>query len=143
MSSRSRKITHKSFKREVYSDFAPNLDLDPTTGLITRIVNEDAIRQSVRNLVLTYPTERFYHPEIGSPISRLLFELDGIPPEIVADEIKDKINYTLNSFEPRVTNVSARVDDHAENNYLSVTVSFAIINNPNKAFSVKIPIRVR
>jgi phage baseplate assembly protein W len=52
-----------------------------------------------RNLVFTLPGERFFNQNLGSKVSKFLFEnMD----EISASVIKDEIENTINNYEPRV-----------------------------------------
>ncbi len=61
--------------------------------------NETAIARSIRNLILTAPGERPFNPELGSQVSRLLFEpIDDITTEALREQIEN----TINNFEPRV-----------------------------------------
>ena len=78
--------------------------MHPVTGNITRLINRDAVKQSVRNIVLTNRGERLYKPNLGADIRKLLFE------NIVTDSdiflIKDKIKSSIETYEPRVEIVS-------------------------------------
>jgi phage baseplate assembly protein W len=74
--SQSDRFTIKN-NREYFSDFMANFDKNPVTGNLARVTNEDAIKQSLRNLVLTNRTERFYQPHIGSKVQSLLFDPMG------------------------------------------------------------------
>lgn len=88
----------------IFSDLTNNLGMHPVTGNITRLINRDAVKQSVRNIVLTNRGERLYKPNLGADIRKLLFE------NIVTDSdiflIKDKIKSSIETYEPRVEIVS-------------------------------------
>ena len=61
--------------------------------------NENAIARSIRNLILTVPGERPFNAELGSQVSRLLFEpID----DITTAALREQIENTINNFEPRV-----------------------------------------
>ena len=60
-----------------FSDFDLNFTAHPVTGDIVLKTDESAIKQSVKNLLLTRNFERPFHSEIGSPIRQLLFDLPG------------------------------------------------------------------
>jgi phage baseplate assembly protein W len=92
---------------------------------IVKRYDEQAIKASVRNLVMTVNYERPFHPEIGSQINNLLFE-PATP--LLAALLEQAIRNTIDNFEPRVdlTDVSAFVD--GDNNSVEVTIQFTILN---------------
>ena len=99
---------------------------NPITKDIVTLRNETAIARSVRNLVLTYTGERFFRPNLGCQVYRLLF--DNIS-EIVADQIRDEITVTIETYEPRVELGRESVivkPDYAGNAY-SITVRYTIV----------------
>jgi phage baseplate assembly protein W len=92
---------------------------------IVKRYDEQAIKTSVRNLIMTVNYERPFHPEIGSQINNLLFEPAS---PMLAALLEHAIRNTIDNFEPRVdlTNVSAFVD--GDNNNVEVTIEFTILN---------------
>jgi phage baseplate assembly protein W len=92
---------------------------------IVKRYDEQAIKTSVRNLIMTVNYERPFHPEIGSQINNLLFEPAS---PMLAALLEHAIRNTIDNFEPRVdlTNVSAFVD--GDNNSVEVTIEFTILN---------------
>src|SRR5688572_20243496 len=106
--------TPRSRQKEYYSDFSMNLDRSPITGSLLKLRNEDAVKQSIKNLILTNLGERFYRPNIGSNIQAGLFEMVD---EINADTIQQSIFLTLRNHEPRAENVEVRVLAHPEDHY--------------------------
>jgi phage baseplate assembly protein W len=73
--------------------------VSPLTYDLIANKNETAIARSIRNLILTTPGERPFNPELGSQVSRLLFEpID----DITTQALKEQIENTVNNFEPRV-----------------------------------------
>ena len=76
-----------------------DLDLDFTMHPVTKDVsikrNVEAIKRSVRNLIMTNPFERPFHPEIGSGITGLLFDL--VSPTTAA-VLQSEIRQVLNNF---------------------------------------------
>jgi phage baseplate assembly protein W len=91
---------------------------------VPALTNERAIMRSIRNLVQTIPTERFFNLEIGSDIRRSLFEFVDFG---TASIIKDQILNTISNFEPRVNNVQVEVNPIPDRNEFEVTVVFNII----------------
>ena len=96
----------------------------PVTKDLPVLINERAVVRSVRNLVDTIPTERFFNSLIGTDIRGSLFE--NFSRETLVT-IEDQIRDTINNFEPRVDNLiiepSVRVDD----NTFSVKLIFDIV----------------
>ncbi len=84
---------------KAFKDISMSFKVSPLTFDLIANKNETAIARSIRNLVLTAPGERPFNPELGSQVSRLLFEpMD----DITTDALKEEIRNTINNFEPRV-----------------------------------------
>lgn len=138
MTTRSDKFTIETKKLEYYSDFLINFDKNPVTGFMARVTNEEAVKQSIRNLVLTMRTERFYDPNIGSKVSALLFEpID----EITAEAIQREIRQTIDNKEPRASLIEVIVNPQYDLNAYFITVVFSIINIPDQTFNLDLILR--
>jgi phage baseplate assembly protein W len=109
----------------IFSDLDLNFTAHPVTKDITRRFDEDAIKQSVKNLLLTRNFERPFHSEIGSPIRQLLFDLPGPMFNIM---LQRAVIDVINNFEPRVDIIDVRVDDYSDANEVYVTLEFKIVN---------------
>ena len=109
----------------LFSDLDLNFTAHPVTGDITLRYDENAVKTSLKNLILTSNYERPFHSEIGTPIKRLLFE-NATP--MLAVTLKRAIIDVVNNFEPRVelTDVEVRVSE--ESNSVYVTIYFKIVN---------------
>ncbi len=84
----------------------------------------EAVKQSVKNLVLTNFFERPFHPEIGGNVTAKLFE----PADrFTAIEIRDEIKEVLKNFEPRVNGVNVEVFDNLDANAFVVNIGFNVI----------------
>jgi phage baseplate assembly protein W len=92
---------------------------------IVKRFDENAIKASVRNLIMTINYERPFHPEIGSQVNSLLFE-PATP--ILSSVIEKTIRQTIDNFEPRVNLLSVDVTIDPDNNKASVTIAFTILN---------------
>ena len=117
-----------------FKDISLSFDPHPVTKDLPVLVNERAITRSVRNLVETIPTERFFNPLLGSDVRRSLFEFVDYGS---ASVIEDQIKTTINNFESRVDNVIVEVDPRPDTNEFEVTVIFDIIGQdfPTQQFS--------
>ena len=98
------------------------------------LANERAIVRSVRNLVETMPTERFFNSLIGTEVRSSLFE-NYTRGTLVT--IEDQIVETIENYEPRVDNVQVEAQSDPDNNNFDVKVFFDIvgINAPTQSFS--------
>ena len=119
----------KAFK-DISLTFVPH----PVTRDLPVLINERAIIRSVRNLVETIPTERFFNSLIGTDIRGSLFENFSRNTAII---IEDQVRETINNFEPRVDNVRVEVDASVDTNTLDVKVLFDIIGleAPTQSFT--------
>ena len=109
----------------VYKDFDIIFDAHPVTRKLNTLTNSDAIKRSLKNIILTDKLERPYNPEFGSDIRRRLFEThDGT----VADEIASDIEFAVKNFEPRVRLLDVRVDERLEQNGVFITIVFRAEN---------------
>ena len=111
----------------IYSDLNLNFTKNPATKDVARLTDVEAVKRSVRNLILTNRFERPFHPEIGSSIRDLLFET--ITP-LNAVLLEDRIEEVIVNFEPRVTLNQIIVQDEIDNNRYAVTISFYVNNTP-------------
>ncbi len=110
-----------------FKDLANSFAKNPVTKDLIVLKDTAAIRQAMKNLVLTSPGEKLFQSDIGSKTYQLLFE--PLDPFTV-DTLKDEIVQTLKNFEPRIeiltVDVTA-VDDYHE---LRVDVEYRIIGQP-------------
>ena len=96
---------------------------------INKVVSIQAVKRSIRNLVLTNHYEKPFHPEIGSGVRDMLFELmTPITSFILAKKIEDVIE----NFEPRARLVGVRALPNLDRNEYEVTVEFYVVNTPTE-----------
>ena len=117
-----------------FKDISLSFEPHPVTKDLPILTNERAIIRSIRNLVETIPTERFFNPTIGSNVRSSLFEFVDYA---TADVIKDQIIEVINNYEQRVTNVIVQVDPIPDLNEFEITITFEIIGQeiPVQQFS--------
>jgi len=109
----------------IFSDLDLNFTAHPVSKDITRKFDENAIKASIKNLLLTRNFERPFHSEIGSPIRALLFEPMG-PMFVVL--MQRAIRDVLNNFEPRVEVLDILVNDASDQNAVYITLEYRIVN---------------
>ena len=110
----------RAFK-DINLSFTPH----PVTKDLTVLRNENAIKRSVRNIVQTIPTERFFNSILGSDVRNLLF--DNFVDFGTASAIEDQITIAIQNFEPRVDNLQVNVNPKPDENEFEVNVLFDII----------------
>tara|TARA_Y100000588_G_scaffold129529_2_gene141857 strand:+ start:2305 stop:2715 length:411 start_codon:yes stop_codon:yes gene_type:complete len=106
-----------------------DLDLDfikhPTTKDIVKKTDVEAVKRSIRNLILTNRYERPFQPEIDGGVTRYLFE--NATPRTKAD-IEYAIKNTIRNFEPRAEVINVFVSVKPDRNGVNVTITFRVIN---------------
>ena len=113
--------------REVlYSDFDLSFIKHPNTKDVTILRDIDAVKQSVKNLVLTAQGERPFNPLLGSDIRQLLFEPVD---DFTAFDIEEQIRLTIQNHEPRVNVLGIDVSPEEDNNRFRVSINFQMITN--------------
>ena len=117
-----------------FKDISLSFEPHPVTKDLPILKNERAISRSIRNLVQTIPTEKFFQPDVGSDVIKSLFDFVDFA---TASVIQEQILTTIRNYEPRVTNVKVEVDPQPDNNTFNVQVIFDIIGQqfPTQEFS--------
>ncbi|AGR47774.1 baseplate wedge subunit [Sinorhizobium phage phiM7] len=109
----------------IYSDFFNNLDIHPISEDVAVKTNENAVRQSIRNLILTDTGERRMQPNLGGNIRKLLFE--NFTPQTVVT-VKERIRNLIREEEPRANLREVIVTSMEDNNAIAISVVFSVIN---------------
>ena len=121
-------LTRRTITQEFFSDFTKNLDTIPGRTDLSRVVNENAVRESIRNLVATDRGERLFQPNIGCDIRGSLFE--NMTPDVIII-LEENIKRTIRTYEPRCNVRDIEVVGNIDNNDLSVRIVFSVINTTN------------
>ena len=116
--------------RNLYTDLPLFFtDVHPNTEDLSVLKDLLAVKQAVKNLILTNFNERPFHPEIGSNVTALLFE----PADnFTSNAIKEEILYVLKKYEPRTNGHSVEVFDNSERNAYEITIGFNVIFSPKR-----------
>ena len=140
MADRSNKTTRVNPIGPIYSDFMSNFNAHPNTGKLITKTDVEAVRRSLRNLILTNNGERFYKPNLGSGIRNLLFEPAS---EMVRDKLHTTITDTIEKYENRVILRKLDVNVIDDGLAYNIDIYFSIISSP-EFFNVNIKLdRVR
>ena len=124
----------KPRKSKAFKDISLSFDPHPVTKDLPVLTNERAIVRSVRNLVETIPTERFFDSNMGTNIRGMLFEnFSGSDVMIIEDMVRN----TVRNYEPRVGDIGDEVDAVPDSNSISVKVLFDIkgLEAPTQSFA--------
>ena len=117
-----------------FKDISLSFEPHPVTKDLPVLKNERAIIRSVRNIVETIPTEKFFNSVFGSDVYRSLFDFVDFG---TASIIQEQIKTALNNFERRINNVKVEVEPRPDDNDFEVTVIFDIVGQelPTQEFS--------
>ena len=96
---------------------------------ISKVTDIQAVKRSVRNLVLLDPYEKPFHPEIAGGVRGLLFELMS---PFTAAQLTKKIEDVINNFEPRARLVGVRANPDYDRNSYEVAIEFYVVNTPTE-----------
>lgn len=116
-------LTPLSRKTILNSDLDKNLSRSPVNSDILRLIDEEAIKESIRNLLLTDKGERLFQPKLGGNIKRMLFE--NITPDIIVI-FKDVIKEVLKSYEPRINLIGVDILSGIDDNSVNIFIIFNI-----------------
>ena len=107
-----------------------NLDFQQNTATkdIQKITDIEAVKRSVRNLISTNHYEKPFHPEIGSNLRAMLFEL--MSPQM-NHLISKQIENLINNYEPRCNLVEVFAQPMFDRNGYAVQISFYVQNYPD------------
>jgi phage baseplate assembly protein W len=109
----------------IFSDLDLNFTPHPVTGDLVQRIDENAVKQALKNLLQIRHFEKPWHSEIGSPLRELLFE--NITP--VTERMAQRaIIDVISNFEPRVNIIDVNVIASPENNSLYINLVFKIVN---------------
>jgi phage baseplate assembly protein W len=112
-----------------YSDLDLFFNKTMTSKDISKVTDIQAVKRSIRNLVLTNHYEKPFHPEIGSGVRDMLFEpMTPLTAHILTRKIEDVIE----NFEPRARLISVRAQPNLDRNEYECTIQFFVVNTPTE-----------
>ena len=111
--------------KDIYADLDIFFRKHPITGDIVRKTDTDAIKRSVRNIVMTNKCERPFKPNFGGSIRNKLFELNT---DRQLNRMRRNLAKEIQQLEPRVNNVNVVFGDLEDSNNLDVTIFYNITN---------------
>tara|TARA_B100001093_G_scaffold183921_1_gene176565 strand:- start:21082 stop:21480 length:399 start_codon:yes stop_codon:yes gene_type:complete len=111
--------------REIYSDFRNDFAIHPIRKDILKNTNENAVKQSIMNILQTSQGERLFQPTFGGDLRAYLFE--NVTP-FTEKSIQNAIISTIENYEPRAGLIDVIVSANPDLNQYSVSVTFYVIN---------------
>ncbi|MBT4994851.1 MAG: hypothetical protein HOM88_00090 [Hellea sp.] len=119
-------ITAKSKKISLYQDFKKDLELSPISSDITLNKDDEAVKESIRNLILTDRGERLMQPNLGGNIRAMLFE--NLTPATVR-LMEEQVRSTVELYEPRAELIDVTVSANLDSNEVAITIEFYVTND--------------
>ena len=111
----------------IFSDIPISFTAHPITGNVKKSINRDAVKNSVRNIILTNHGERFFKPKFGGNVTSKLFENASKFTEF---NTARSIRIALANYEPRAEVIKVKVTTDPDTNNLTVSLKFRVINDP-------------
>jgi phage baseplate assembly protein W len=123
-----------------YSDLDLDFMAHPTTGDIVKKKGVEAIKRSLRNLILTNFYDRPFNHSVGSGAQRLLFMNAD---QLTANFLTDAIREVIKKFEPRIILLGLDVTFDYDNNGYAVTITYSMVNRPEPLITTIFLERIR
>ena len=112
-------------RSRAYKDIDLTFKNIPISGEIYKKTEASAVKQAVKNLVMTNFGEKPFDPEFGGHVQSLLFELAH---EDTEEEIEEQILSAINRYEPRAVALSVIAISDPDRNSVDVTIVFQVVN---------------
>jgi phage baseplate assembly protein W len=110
-------------KKKPWSDLDLSLKIHPIRKDIIPLKDDAAIKNAVKNLLISNFYERPFQDDLGANLRGLLYEPADVITEI---ELRDNIYDVLSKYEPRISVTSIGITDLSDVNSYNVTVYFNI-----------------
>lgn len=107
-----------------FRDISLSFSKNPVTGDINILKNDLAIKNAVKNIILTKPGEKLYEPYFGSKVTDLLFESIDF---LVLDQIRDEIFRVLRQYEPRIEVQDVELTYNEQDLNIDCIISYKIV----------------
>ena len=135
---RADKNTVTRVQPEYYADFLIDFTLNPITGNLARVTNEEAVKRAIKQIILTINYERPYDPILGSKVNSLLFEpIDDVTTQL----LKTTIEASIRSREPRANLQKVDIQPREDENSYFITIYFSLLNVPQDIFAVSLTLK--
>lgn len=130
-------VTNLTARKKGYSDLDLKLTLHPFRKDIVPLRDSEAVKNAVKNLILTNFFERPFQPSVGANLKALLFEPMDVVTEI---SLKENIEDVILENEPRIRLIDIGVKGNKDNNNYNITVKY-LIRQTNEVGSVQVKLK--
>lgn len=118
-------ITPRLKRINLYSDVHKDMTVNPISSDLAAKRNEEAVKESIKNLILTDKGERLMQPLIGGNIRAMLFE-NNTPA--VIKMIQEQVRTTIETYEPRCSLIDVNVLSMIDDSTVKIDIYFYINN---------------
>lgn len=113
--------------KEVYKDLDLDFTRNPISGDVSKKIDVEAVKRSLRNLILYRKNEKFFQPNFSADVQSLLFEHNS---PVYLSLMRTSLEDAIKSFEPRINNVKVNFTENYESNDLYVKIYFSVASFP-------------
>ena len=117
-------------RNKLYSDLDLTFTKKPS-GDVYKKTDSAAVKQAVRNLLLTNYAEKPFLPRFGGDLNAMLFRLST---EIDDDYLEDDIINAIETYEPRAKVININSIISADSHEVRVTVTFRVLSTQEESF---------
>ena len=125
----SQALNESDRSAQQYSDLDLFFAMKKASKDVSRVFDIQAVKRSVRNLILMNHYEKPFHPEIGSGVRDVLFE--NMTPT-TSHILTRKIEMVIEQFEPRARLISVKAFPNLDRNEYECTITFYVVNAPTE-----------
>lgn len=118
-------IDKRNQKAILYRDIETNFSIHPVSLDCLTLVNEESIKRSLKNLILTNKYERLFNPDFGCNIRKLLFENFEVTTQ---ETLRELIEEAIKNYEPRVNLLKVDISIDEDNHRVLINIIFSILN---------------
>ncbi len=118
-------LTPLKKKLSIYSDLRKDMEINPITNDLALKTDEESVKESLKNLILTNKGERLFQPNLGSDVVKSLF--DTMTPASIK-VLENSIRNTINNYEPRANVLNIEVLPYYDENMVKVNITFYVRN---------------
>lgn len=113
-------------KKEQFFGWSFPVKANSTTGRIEGSSYRDAIRESIKLIIMTKKGERVMRPNFGCDINKYMFDILDVT---TIRQIEFEVEDALKKWEPRIDNIEAKVVESRQNaGQLIINVSYTLLN---------------
>lgn len=110
-------------KLSIYSDLHKDLEKNPVSNDLALKLDEEAVKESMKNLILTNKGERLFQPNLGSDVVKSLF--DNMTPATLK-VLETNVRTTLKNYEPRATILDVELIPYYDENRIKINITFYV-----------------